>query len=91
MEIQARNNWWSRLIALIALINLILVSFNLSYLSLRDVYFRHTPWLVRVYDPIKGIEPHPDTTTYLQTSDRLIQQITKGLTANTEELLASLR
>ena len=92
MEIQARNNWWSRLIALIALINLILVSFNLSYLSLRDVYFRHTPLLVRVCDPIKGIEPHPDTTTYLQTSDRLIQQITtKGLTVNTEELLASLR
>lgn len=92
MEIQARNNWWSRLIALIAVINLILVSFNLSYLSLRDIYFRHTPWLVRVYDPVKGIEPHPDTETYLQTSDRLRQRIIReGLTADAENLLASLR
>ena len=83
--------WWSRLVALIALINLILVLFNFSYLSLRDIYSSHTPLLVRIYDPVKGIEPHPDTEAYLNKSDRLQQQIARRLTVDTAELLASLR
>ncbi len=40
---QARYLWWQKLIALIALINLALVFYNLSYLPLRDVYLRYTP------------------------------------------------
>jgi hypothetical protein len=89
---QTESRWWTQLLAFIALINLILVLFNFSYLSLRDVYFSHTPLLVRIYDPIKGIEPHPDTETYLQTSDRLEQTIAQtGFSSDTSELLASLR
>lgn len=87
-----RIRWQSRLIALVAVINLILVSFNLSYLSLRDIYLDRLPGLVKIYDPVKGIEPHPDTEAYLQTSDRLKQTIAReGLSPNTGELLASLR
>ena len=87
------SNWQSRIIALIALINLILVSFNLSYLPLRDIYFSHTPWLTKVYDPVKGVEPHPDTEAYLNTSDRLIAKIEpdKQTADLDDELLASLR
>lgn len=84
------RGWWTQLIALIALINLVLVLFNFSYLSLRDIYLDHTPLLVRIYDPVKGIEPHPDTETYLQTSDRLQQLDRSELTTDTE-ILASLR
>lgn len=85
------RNWWSQLVALIALIDLILVLFNFSYLPLRDIYLSNAPLLVKIYDPVKGIEPHPDTETYLATSDRLQEQIPRtGLTTNTE-LLASLR
>lgn len=83
-------SWRSRVVALIALINFILVSFNLSYLPLRDLYFHRAPWLVRIYDPVKGIEPHPDTETYLQTSDRLIGNIEEGQIPD-PALLASLR
>ena len=83
-------SWRSRIVALIALINFVLVSFNLSYLPLRDIYFHHAPWLVRIYDPVKGIEPHPDTETYLRTSDRLIGKIEKGQAVD-PVLLASLR
>lgn len=72
------QNWGQKFIAAIALINLILVLFNLSYLPLRNIYFNHAPILVRIYDPVKAIEPHPDTVAYLQTSDRLIQKLAQG-------------
>ncbi len=88
----SQNSWGQKIIALVALINLIFVLFNLSYLPLRDTYFNHIPALVGIYDPVKAIEPHPDTTAYLQTSDRLIQKITAGESiSDTENLLASLR
>ena len=85
--------WWQKLLALIALINLILVLCHLSYLPLRDIYLRYTPLLVRIYDPVKGIEPHPDTEAYLQTVALIKQEISqRGLeAASTEQLLASLR
>ena len=84
---------WRKLIALIGLINLIIVTFNLSYLPLRDIYFNRAPLIVEIYDPVKGIEPHPDTEAYLQTATRLQQAITRqGLTATpTKQLLNSLR
>ena len=85
-------SWGQKFIAAIALINLILVLFNISYLPLRDFYFNRTPLLIRIYDPVKAIEPHPDTTAYLQTSDRLTQKIIAGESiTEAEELLASLR
>lgn len=88
-----RGTWWDKLVALIALINLVLVLFNVSYLPLRDIYLREIPKLVTTYDPIKGLEPHPDTQRYLNTVDTLAQQLPKqGLLApQTEQLLASLR
>jgi len=89
-----RATWWSKAIALIALINLILVIFDLSYLSVRDIYFLHLPPVVKIYDPIKGIEPHPDTKEYLQTVDyfKQSQQSDEGLAAaSTQPLLKSLR
>ena len=87
-----RVRWQSRLIALVAVINLILVSFDLSYLTFRDIYLDPLPVLVKIYDPVKGIEPHPDTEAYLQTSDRLEQIILReGFSSDAERLLASLR
>ena len=89
---QVQHSWWQKLIAAIALLNLILVLFNLSYLACRDFYFNRVPLVVAIYDPIKAIEPHPDTEKYLQTSDRAIAQIkNSGLTAENQQLLASLR
>lgn len=88
-----RGTWWDKLVALIALVNLVLVIFNVSYLPLRDIYLREIPKLVTTYDPIKGLEPHPDTQRYLNTVDTLAKELPKqGLQApQTEQLLASLR
>lgn len=88
-------SWVKKLIAILALINLVLGLFNLSYIPLRDAYLRHLPSVVIAYDPIKGIEPHPDTERYLHTVDELTAELhqpqTDLTTPNAERLLASLR
>ncbi|KST65950.1 hypothetical protein BC008_23455 [Mastigocoleus testarum BC008] len=87
------QTWWNKLVAIIALINLLLVLFNLSYLPLRDVYLRNSPFLVSFYDPVKSIEPHPYTERYIHTVDLLEQQIPKIETeaALKTKLLENLR
>lgn len=88
-----RQSWWRKLIAAIALLNLLLVVFNLSYLTFRDAYLKYTPAIVRLYDPVKGIDPHPDTTTYLATVERLKRELSQtGLQAqSTAKLFTSLQ
>ncbi|MDJ0734335.1 MAG: hypothetical protein QNJ47_09715 [Nostocaceae cyanobacterium] len=86
-------NWWQKIVALITLANLILVLFNFSYISLRDVYLKNVPGIVNFYDPIKSIEPHPDTQLYLHTVDDLRQKLatTEIDTIQTKELFSQLR
>ncbi|ERT04900.1 hypothetical protein M595_5146 [Lyngbya aestuarii BL J] len=66
--------WFEQLMALLALINFILVLFNLTYIPLRNFYFRYTPKLTQLYDPIKGIEPQRQTEDYIKTVEQLQQQ-----------------
>jgi hypothetical protein len=76
-----RNLWFERVMALLAVANLGLVLFDLSYVPLRDFYLREFRSLTRIYDPIKGIEPHRETQQYLETVEKLkahLQQ-TEGL------------
>jgi hypothetical protein len=73
--LQSRHNPWARrrdrLIALVVLLNLCLVLFDLSYIRFRDQYLRYLPQLTQLYDPIKGIEPYRDTVQYLAAVDNL--------------------
>lgn len=62
---------YNRLIALIALLNLGLVLFDLSYIPWRSFYFYYFPSLTALYDPIKGIEPHRDTERYIEAFEQL--------------------
>ncbi|TAF34191.1 MAG: hypothetical protein EAZ68_19300, partial [Oscillatoriales cyanobacterium] len=61
--------------ALIALGNLSLVLFDISYIPWRDFYCRQLPLLTQVYDPFKGIKPHRDTQKYLESLDELKNQV----------------
>ncbi len=70
-----KNLWFERLMALIATVNLGLVLFNLSYIGWRDFYLRNLPQIQKIYDPVKGIEPHRETENYLRTVEELEQQI----------------
>ncbi|HEY9735759.1 MAG TPA: hypothetical protein V6D06_05730, partial [Trichocoleus sp.] len=63
-----------RAIAIIALINLGLVFFDLTYLSLRQVYRQYLPAITQAYDPVKGVQVHPETEYYQRQVDNLAAQ-----------------
>jgi len=68
---------WDLFMVWAALINLSLILFDLTYLLLRPTYFTYLPVITRVYDPIKGIRPHPLTDTLLEeieATDVLVQR-----------------
>lgn len=89
-----RHLWYERVMALLALANLGLVVFDLSYVPLRDFYLREFRTLTQVYDPIKAIEPHRETQRYLETVENLKVELQKptGLQSpRVETLLQELR
>jgi len=88
-----RGNWWDKVVAIIAVTNLLLVIFNVSYIPLRDIYLRHLPAIVNLYDPIKTISPHPDTQRYLATVEELKLAVDRtGIeSSSTAEILKNLR
>lgn len=88
-----RHSWFERPIAILAVINYALVLFNLSYIPLRDFYLKFFPGLTQIYDPVKGIEPHPETQNYLKKVNELEEQISEsGLqSARTKKLLKDLQ
>ena len=57
---------WDVFMVWVAVINLWMILFDLTYLWLRPVYFNYVPVVTRVYDPVKGIEPHPLTEALLE-------------------------
>ncbi|NES02476.1 MAG: hypothetical protein F6K22_06265 [Okeania sp. SIO2F4] len=78
--------------ALLALVNLTLVLFNMTYITFRDIYFDHIPRLTKIYDPIKGIEPNRDTEKYLNNFDKLKAKIPQGSNSvEVKKQLAELR
>jgi hypothetical protein len=88
-----RTSWFERLIAILAVVNLVLVFFDISYVTLRDFYLDVAPGLTQLYDPVKGIEPHPETQNYLNRVNALEEQVLQaGLQSpRAEELLGELR
>jgi hypothetical protein len=70
------NYWFEKLMAAIALLNYLLVLFDLSYIPLRDEYLRNFPEFTRWYgEQFKGIEPNRTTEAYLDTVDQLKQAL----------------
>ncbi len=88
-----RNRWFERIIAILALLNLCLVVFDMTYIHLRDFYLQVLPSLTQVYDPIEGIQPHPETQNYLNKVTELETQVLQtGLSSPpVESLLEELR
>ncbi|MFE4106791.1 hypothetical protein [Almyronema epifaneia] len=89
-----RNQWFERLMASLALLNLVLVAFDLSYIRFRDFYLREFPALTQWYGAaFKGIEPERTTTAYLEIVDQLEEQVSQtGLqSAEARTLLQELR
>ncbi|MEM6839435.1 MAG: hypothetical protein AAF609_21650 [Cyanobacteria bacterium P01_C01_bin.120] len=92
--VRATALWFERIVALIALINLILVLFDISYIRFRDIYLRFLPEFTTWYGELfKGIEPERTTVKYLNTIDSLEEQVAQtGLQSRqAESLLADLQ
>ncbi|MEO1299523.1 MAG: hypothetical protein AAFW75_27855 [Cyanobacteria bacterium J06636_16] len=71
--------WFERIVALIALINLMLVLFDASYIQFRDTYLRFFPEFTIWYGAtFKGIEPERSTTQYLETVANLERQVSQA-------------
>ncbi len=80
--------------AMIALLNLVLVILDLSYIPLRDFYLRRLPGFTTWYgETFKGIEPHRFTVNYLDTVDQLQEQVAQtGLVSDeAQKILAELQ
>lgn len=54
-KVSPRSLWFDRLMAFLALANLGLVLFDLSYVPARDLYLRGFWTLGRVYEPLKDV------------------------------------
>ncbi len=68
---------WDLFMVWVALINLWMIVFDLTYLWLRPLYFRYVPVVTRLYDPVKGIEPHPLTQEFLAEIARARETVTR--------------
>ncbi|HTL89946.1 MAG TPA: hypothetical protein VL134_11130 [Leptolyngbya sp.] len=73
--VRRRNLWFERSIALLALLNLGFVAFDLAYIPWRDFWFRTFPGMTQGYDLVKGIEPNRDTEAYLDLVNDLQQEL----------------
>ncbi len=75
---RTRGLWFRRIMAIIALINFILVVFDVSYIRFRDLYLRAAPEFTLWYgETFKGIEPERTTTQYLDRVDLLEEQVSQ--------------
>ncbi len=79
--------------AIVAVADLGVVLFDISYVPWRDFYLRHLPVLTEIYDPIKGIEEYRSTEKYLDKVDQLETQLLRKAQRSQEiqELLKQLR
>lgn len=90
-----RATLFEQTMAVIALINLVLVLFDLSYIRFRDLYLRLLPEPTVWYgERFKGIEPERTTTNYLALVDEVSEEIAAGASLDSvtvERILAQLR
>lgn len=60
-----------------AVISMLLITFDYTYLRMRDLYLSYLPKVAATYDPVKGIEAHRFTQDYVNKADYLFRQYYK--------------
>lgn len=92
--VKATTLWFERIVALVALCNLVIVLFDTSYIRFRDIYLGLAPGLTQWYgDVFKGIEPERSTVSYLETVEKLEEQVAQTglMSIQAQTLLQDLR
>jgi hypothetical protein len=83
---------WDLFMVYLAIINVSLIIFDMTYLWIRPFYTRHLPVVTRIYDPVRGIEPEPVTQAYLAQVAKLpTTEISNADRLATQMTLAELR
>ena len=90
------RNWnlrlaWDLFMVWIALVNVSLILFDMTYLLMRPTYRAWVPVVTRVWDPVLGISPHPLTEDLLARATELeellaLDPASPALVARTEGL-----
>ena len=79
--------WFERVMAAIALVNLALVLFDLSYIRFRDQYLQYMPEQAVWYgERFKGIEPERTTVAYLALVDELESELQTSADSTSSDL-----
>lgn len=69
---------WDGLMVYLAVLNILLIGFDLTYMWARPFYVHRLPWVARIYDPVKGVVPHPETERYVELADAARRQWEEG-------------
>jgi len=80
------NRVYQIVFCIVGLTNFALVCFDATYiwklpytrLTSRDLYLDSAPGLVQLYDPVKGIEAHRFTASYMENADRAFDLLGRG-------------
>jgi len=64
---------WDLFMIFIAVVNLAMILFDLTYFFLRPHYRSSAPQLVQFYDPFKGVEPNPEFQEYTALASEYFQ------------------
>ena len=65
---------WDLFMIFIAVINLLMILFDLTYFVFRTRYNAMAPELVQLYDPLKGVESNPEFEAYRSSAIRYFQE-----------------
>jgi hypothetical protein len=71
---------WDGLMVYLAIVNVLFIGFDFTYLWFRPFYVNSVPWVARHYDRVKGIEPHPTTSRYIELVDETRELVSRGAT-----------
>lgn len=86
-----RSIAWDVVMVQLALVNLCLLLFDFTYLDFRAFWMKRLPVVVRLYDPVKGIEPNPSTARYVELAGELAAERKAHDSVEVESRLEELR
>ncbi len=65
---------WDLFMIFVAVVNLIMILFDLTYFIFRPQYKSAVPELVQFYDPYKGVEPNPEFEAYISLGSKYFKE-----------------
>jgi hypothetical protein len=71
-------NLWDLFMVLLATLNLYLIVFDFAYFWIRPYAKAYVPAVVELYDPVKGVAPHPITQGLIEAAEDVESALQSG-------------